>query len=420
MTGMTAKDSLNSAWDFSPNEPLSLVAICLDSPSMQLLRAFAESASFRIQKYLENYRVEDYESVFEWIGDPPPSVCILDFDEDRRSATSVAERIHSDSPETAIFAISSQSEPGAIIEAMRSGCSEYLVKPIDQEQLLQALARIGGRRKEKKDKKEHQNARILTFSGAKGGCGVTTVVTQLGALLASSFGRKTLVVDLHPDCGDAALYLGLTKYRYHFYELLDNTERLDAELLEGFVLHHSSGVDIIPAPGDIETARNINPAALEHTLDFLRQRYEFILIDAPPGLNDENLEFIRQSDQLYIVTVAEVSALRNVVRHAEYLTRKQVPQDKVRVVLNRHQKHGVITDEQIERVIQQKIFWKVPNQYVQVLRTISAGNPVENLSKSEVTRNLEGWAGAIGKKPTSADDQQGKKQARGILGLWGR
>ena len=32
MTGMTAKDRLTaSAWDFSPNEPLSLVAICLDS-----------------------------------------------------------------------------------------------------------------------------------------------------------------------------------------------------------------------------------------------------------------------------------------------------------------------------------------------------------------------------------------------------
>ena len=417
MTEMTAKDRPNApVWDFSPNQPLSLVAICLDSATMQSLRAFAESASFRIQKHLVNYGIEDHESVFEWIGDPPPDVCLIDFDQDRGKAALVAERIHSDSPETAVFAISSQSQPDSIIQAMRSGCSEYLVKPIDQEQLLTALARIGGRRKEKK---EHQNARILTFMGAKGGCGVTTLATHLGALLADSYSRKTLVVDLHADSGDVALYLGLTKYRYHFFELLENTERLDAELLQGFVIRHSSGVDVIPAPGEIELARNIAAGSVERTFDFLKQRYEFILVDSPPGLNEENLELIRQSDQLYLVTVAEVSALRNVVRHVEYLTRKQIPQEKIRVVLNRHQKHGLITDEQIEKVIQQKIFWKVPNQYVQVLKTISAGNPVGNLAKSEVTRNLEGWAGAIGKKANPAEEQKDKKQ-KGILGLWGR
>jgi len=419
MTGMTAKDRLNaSAWDFSPNEPLSLVGICLDNATMQLLRAFAESASFRIQKQLGNYRVEDHDSVFEWIGDPPPNVCLVDFDQDRRSAAMVAERIHSESPETAVFAVSAQSQPDAIIQAMRSGCSEYLVKPIDQEQLLNAVARIGGRRKEKK---EHHNARVLTFIGAKGGSGVTTLVTQLGALLASSYSRKSLIVDLHPDFGDAALYLGLTKYRYHFFELLENTERLDAELLQSFVMNHASGVDVIPAPAAIEPARNVTPGAVARTFDFLRLRYEFILVDVPPGLNEENLELIRQCDQLYIVTVAEVSALRNVVRQVEYLTRKHIPQEKIRVVLNRHQKRGLITDEQIEKVIQQKIFWKVPNQYVQVLKTISGGNPVGNLSSSEVTRNLAGWAEAVGRKPTPADEQRDKKkQSRGILGLWSR
>jgi pilus assembly protein CpaE len=419
MTAMTAKDSLNpSVWDFSPSEPLSLVGICLDSVTLESLRLFAESASIRIQKHLGNYRVEDYNSVFEWIGDPPPNVCLVDFDQDRRGAAMVAERIHSESPETAVFAVSSQSQPDAIIEAMRSGCSEYLVKPIEQEQLLNAAARIGGR---KKERKEHHNARVLTFMGSKGGSGVTTLVTQLGALLASAYSRKTLVVDLHPDFGDAALYLGLTKYGYHFFELLESNDRLDAELLQSFVVHHASGVDVIPAPAEIEPARHVTPGSVGRTVDFLRLRYEFILVDVPPGLNDESLELIRQCDQLYIVTVAEISALRNVVRQVECLTRKRIPQEKIRIVLNRHQKHGLISDEQIEKVVQQKIFWKVPNHYVEVLKAISGGNPAGNFSSSEVTRSLAGWAEAVGRKPTPADEQKDKKkQSRGLLGLWGR
>lgn len=418
MTEMTAKDSLKPpVWDFSPNEPLSLVGICLDSETLAALQQFAESASFRIQKHLGNYRVEDYESIFEWIGDPPPNVCLVDFDRDRPSAAAVAERIHSDSPETAVFAVSSESQPDAIIQAMRSGCSEYLVKPIDQEQLLNGVARIGARRKERK---EHHNARILTFLGAKGGSGVTTLVTQLGALLASSYSRKSLIVDLHPDFGDVALYLGLTKYRYHFFELLESTDRLDAELLHSFVMQHASGVEIIPAPAEIESTRRVAPGSVGRTFDFLKLRYEFILVDLPPGINEDSLELIRQCEQLYIVTVAEISALRNVVRQVEYLTRKQIPHEKIRVVLNRHQKHGLIADEQIEKVIQQKIFWKVPNQYAQVLKSISGGDTIGNRSTSEVTRNLAGWAEAVGRKPIPTDEQKDKKkQSRGILGALG-
>src|SRR5207249_4667235 len=233
----------------------------------------------RMHKDLSDYRVDDHESVLEWVGDPPPDICLLDFDSDRRSAAMVAERIHADAPETSIFAVSAQAQPDLIIQAMRSGCSEYLVKPLETEQLLNAVARVGGRRRERK---EQARAQMMAFVGAKGGCGVTTLVTQLGALLAQTYSRKTLIVDLHHDFGDAALYLGLTKYRYHAYELVENTDRLDAELLQSFVLHHRSGLDLIPAPQGTEPARPITPGALAQTFEFLRLRYEFILVDLPP------------------------------------------------------------------------------------------------------------------------------------------
>ena len=420
MSAMTAKGPLkaSSRENIPPSEPISLVSICVDKETWGTLKLFADSAPLvKLKKHLEDYRLDDHESVVEWIGDPPPDICLLDFDRDRRSAAMVAERIHSDVPEAAIFAVSSESQPDLIIQAMRSGCSEYLVKPLDPDQLLNAVARVGARRKEKTDK-EHDRAQILTFIGAKGGCGVTTLVTQLGALLANSFSKKTLVVDLHPDFGDAALYLGLTKHRYHFFELVENTDRLDAELLQSFVIRHSSGLDLIPAPQGTDPVRRSMPGALTQTFDFLRLRYDFILVDMPPGLHDENLELIRYSDQVNLVTVAEVSALRNVVRQTDYFNRKDIPSDRIRVILNRHQKRGLITEAQIEKVIAQKLFWKVPNQYVHVVKTISGGDPISQLANSDVTKNLQQWAEAIGKKP---DTDERKREGRGLLGgLWSR
>src|SRR5437667_10911893 len=221
MTAMTSKDPVKatSREGLPVGEPLSLVSICLDSETWGILKLFTSSAPVvRLDRHLDQYRVDDHESVLDWIGDPAPDICLLDFGVDRRSAAMVAERIHADAPDSAFCAVSSQSEPDLIIQAMRSGCSEYLLKPLDPEQLLNAVARVGGRRREKK---ESDRAQMSAFIGAKGGCGVTTLVTQLGASLASSCSRKTLVLDLHSDFGDAALYLGLTKYRYHFFDLAD-------------------------------------------------------------------------------------------------------------------------------------------------------------------------------------------------------
>jgi len=416
MNRMTAKDPVKAATreNLPAGDPLSVVSICLDKETWGVLKLFADSVPLvRLDRHLGEYRVDDHESVLDWIGPPAPDVCLLDFDHDRRSAELVAERIHADAPETSIFAVSSQSQPDLIIQAMRSGCSEYLVKPLDSEQLLNAIARVGGRRREKK---EQSKAQVLAFIGAKGGCGVTTIATQIGALLAKTYSRRVLIVDLHHDFGDAALYLGLTKYRYHSYELVENTDRLDAELLQSFVLHHSSGLDLIPAPQGTEPARRITPGALAQTFEFLRLRYDFILVDLPPGLNDEHLELIRYCDQVNIVAIAEVSALRNVVRQTDYFTRKEIAADRLRVILNRHQSRGIISDAQIEKVIGQKIFWKVPNQYVQMLKSISSGDPLSQ-TNSEVARNLNEWAGMIGKKPNPADDN---KKSRGILGIWNR
>jgi pilus assembly protein CpaE len=409
--------SVSASHDLILGEPLSVVGICLDEETRRFLDLAAGAAPlFRVRAHLASYRVaQDQDSKFEQLGDQAPDVCLVDFDEDRRSAAVLAERIHSALPGVALFAVSSKAQPDAILEAMRCGCSEYLSKPLDREQLISAMVRIGSRRKEKVDQ---ARAQLLAFMGAKGGCGVTALASQMGALLASTFSRSTLLVDLHPDFGDAALYLKLTKARYHFFELIENIDRLDADFLQAFLIKHSSGLDLIPAPEGSLVPREVLPAGtLSQTLDFLRVRYEFVLADLPPSLNAENLAVIQDCDCLYLITVAEVAAIRNVVRQLEYLSQVGIPREKIRVVLNRHHKKNVITDAQIERVIEQKIFWRVPNQYPQVVKTIHEGDPVAQLSSSEVTRSLKEWAETIGKK---AGTETKKREGGGILGLWNR
>ena len=409
-TGASARET------FYTGEPVSIVGISLDDEIWRFLGVFAESTGLiQLRSQIGEHNGVDHDAICEQLGNPGPDICLVDFDKDRRTAAIIAERIHTALPGTAVFAVSSQSQPDVILEAMRAGCGEYLIKPMDREQLVRAVARIGSRRREKQ---EQSRAQILAFMGAKGGCGTTTMATQFGALLSSSFRRNTLLLDLHPDFGDAALYLRLMKTRFHLFELLENTDRLDDDFLQSFILKHSSGLHLIPAPeGSVAHRGDLPGGAVAHTLGFLGQRYEFILADLPPSLNAENLAVINDCDYLYLITVAEVSAIRNVVRQLECFAETDIPKDKIRVVLNRQDKRSVLSEAQIEKVLQRKIFWRVPNQYSQVVKTIHEGDPISQLSNSEVTRSLEAWADSVGRK---SGTEPKKEKGGGLLGLWNR
>ena len=408
---MTNELSMSSPPKVSPGLPLSLVGIGLDPGTLGRLKLFAESSPMiQIQSELDQYPAEDREAISRWIGSAPSDIYLIDFDRDPEAAASFTESLRASAPHSGIFAVSSQSQPELIIQAMHSGCTEYLVKPLEREQLLNSIARAGGR---KREKKQERTAEIMVLIGAKGGCGVTTLSTQLGVLFAGTFSKKTLLLDCHSCFGDAALYLGLTKYRYNSFDLMENTDRLDSGLLQSLELHHVSGLDLVPAPDEVLPARQWSSEAVSQTFDFLRSAYDYIILDLPPGLNAQNLDFIRNADRIYVVTVAEVSALRNAARYIDYFRRKDLPQEKIRVVLNRHQAHDLITDEQIERVIRMPIFWKVPNQYALMVQTISGGDFITQSARSEARRNLKGWAEAMGAKTNTKDDKNDSNEALG-------
>ena len=99
--------------------------------------------------------------------------------------------------------------------------------------------------------------------------------------------------------------------------------------------------------------------------------------------------------------------------------REEIPRERFRVILNRHQKKSLISDSEIEKTLEQKIFWKVPNQYAHVVKAINGGDPIALLSSSEVTRNLRDLASTLGAKASTGEKKK-EKESSGLFGLLGR
>jgi pilus assembly protein CpaE len=221
------------------------------------------------------------------------------------------------------------------------------------------------------------------------------LAVHLATHLVRQHGKKTLLIDHKPQLGHVALYLGLKDTQYHFDELLRNADRLDAELLNGFVIRHRSGLDVIASPEMSSGPHEAKPQELERVMDFLRREYDYVLIDSSVSCQDSKKYIIDQSDEVYIISTPDVASLRDLARMVETISLSESATSKLRLVVNRSTATDSVTPEQIEKAVRFPISIAVPNNYFELLRAINDGEPIPPQRRSEFNQALSRWANQI-------------------------
>ena len=371
---------------------ISVSTVGLDPMTYRTLSHFiAGVPGAQIAANLDSYTGAEWE--IGRAGDQASTrICFLDYDQNPDQALWITERLAADHPDVHVFAVSGHSEPERIILAMRAGSAEYLLKPLQNDRVLEALARLETKQRQRTRSKVR--GKIITLIGAKGGTGVTSLALHLALELTGQEHRKCLLVDQHAALGDASLYLGTGRHQYSFYELANNTDRLDEELLKGFLLQHSSGLHLLDSPETVDAIHKAPASAVERTLAFLAETYQYVVVDCPPGLTDSSLACIAQSDQIAIVMTAELPSVRNAVRYIEHLEHLGYSSKNIQIVLNRHSKKGPLSDDRIEKALGRSISLRVPNSYNEVIRAINSGAPIPS-GKSDFGAAVQKWAREI-------------------------
>ena len=399
---------------------VGVMAVCLDATSYEALSHFMAGVPGAVIFGNLDHYVGVEREIGRALDLAQTRICFIDYDRNTEEAIWMTERLRSEYPDVHSFAVSAYSEPEAIITAMRAGCAEYLLKPVQHERVLDGLARVEAKQKQRA--RSTVRGKVITLVGSKGGTGVTSLALHLALELAHERKRKCLLVDQHLALGDASLYLGTGRHQYSFYELASNADHLDEELLRGFLLHHNSGLDLLDSPETVDAIHGASPSTVEHTLAFLADTYHFVIVDCPPGLTDGTRACISQSEQVAIVMTAELPSVRNTVRYIEHLSKLGYSSSSIHVVLNRHSKKGPLSDDRIEKALGREISLRVPNSYNEVIRAINTGAPISSGNKSDFSAAIQKWAHQLA---SSNGSNKGKalaphQSAYGTKALFGR
>ena len=316
----------------------------------------------------------------------PPDLVIVDTRGDASSSMSTIERLRASAPGAGIFAVALAADPELILQSMRAGANEFFTWPPAEEAFHNAIRRTAGRRETALGARA--SATTLVFFGAKGGAGTTTLAVNTAVEIARLSKRSTVIVDLKPGLGEAALFLGV-RPRYSLLDAIDNLHRLDREFMKELVVKHKSGLEILAGSDQFDRPGAADGGALEELFRLLARQYEYILIDAGSQINSCTVAALYTGDTIFLVANPDVPSIRNAQRLLDRVRQLGACGERVRILLNRAAEPYPIPPKQIEAALGHPIHHTFPSDYKTVSTALNSGVPLALAGNSDIATQFD-------------------------------
>ncbi len=151
---------------------------------------------------------------------------------------------------------------------------------------------------------------VIVVTSGKGGVGKTTTVANLGAGLAQE-GKKVVLIDTDIGLRNLDVVLGLeNRIVYDLVDIVEGTCRPNQAMIRD---KRFSGLFLIPA-AQTRDKMAVSPAQMKKLIKELEQEFDYVIIDCPAGIEQGFRNAIAGAKSAIVVTVPEVSAVRDADR----------------------------------------------------------------------------------------------------------
>ncbi|MGC1212400.1 MAG: P-loop NTPase [Micromonospora sp.] len=222
--------------------------------------------------------------------------------------------------------------------------------------------------------KAADEGRVVTVFSAKGGCGKSTLATNLAVALAEGGRRRVCLVDLDLAFGDVGIMLQLVPER-SIADAANARDRIDPTLVRALLTSYAPGVDVLLAPVGPTDAERIGRDLVARILAAVRTLADYVVVDTPPAFTEAVLAALDVSDVQVLVATPDVPALKNLRVAMDMLDLLELPMQARLVVLNRSDARVGLTGADVERVLQTPISVHIPSSR-DVPTSINRGVPI--------------------------------------------
>ncbi len=195
--------------------------------------------------------------------------------------------------------------------------------------------------------------RIITIASGKGGVGKTTLTANLGIAL-SQMNNKVLLVDADIAMANLSLLLAMQSSPITLHDVLLGESTIDDAIYDG-----PGGVHFIPSGLSLEGYRRIDSERLESVIREVAPRYDFILLDAPAGIEKNVMAALAAADEILLITIANSPSIADVLKTK--LISQRLGSNPIGVVVNFSMgEKGEIDKDDIMKMLELPVYGLIP------------------------------------------------------------
>jgi len=298
----------------------------------------------------------------------PADVFLISMEEPVARTIQTIEMLGSVAPKSAIVVYSSLADAASVRRAMVAGARDYLIKPLRPEDVSRAVYGILEQEERRRLQQEGDQSQpvgrgtVVTIFGAKGGIGKTTIATNLSAALVNATQSNVALVDMDTRFGDVAIMMDIA-VEHSIADLGRRLDQLDRESIKDSLARHHTGVSILPAPLHPTEWRDLTAQHIEKIIDLLAQGYDWVVIDTPGTFNEIIAATLEIGDIILLITSMDIASIKDTALALEMLRAADVSEDKVKLLINHSTSANSLREEDVERVLEYKVTWRIPHDY---------------------------------------------------------
>lgn len=315
------------------------------------------------------------------VEDAQPDVALIGVEEPVARGLQTVEALSASYPNLPIIVYSSLADGASVRRAMLAGARDYLTQPLDADTVISSIRMV-------LDQEEHRQRRmtgevpqvataggtVITVFGAKGGIGKTTIATNLATALVRETGQTVALVDMDTRFGDVAIMMDVPVDR-NIADLTRRLDHVDRSNIKEYLVQHSSGVAILPAPSHPGDWNVVSPDHIEQIVRLLAQTHDFVILDTPGTFNEMVAAALEMATVVLLVTSMDVASIKDTVLALNMLRSWSFPREKVKLAINHANVANSVKEKDVVRTLEYEVFWQIPYDEA-VTKSTQLGQPI--------------------------------------------
>ena len=368
---------------------LNVIIIDKEETSRNIIKSYLSSVE-DISVIGEFY---DFDLGYDFAKDNGRCLVLIDVSQEQDKALSLIKKLKENNKDAFIIALSAKTSTETIIKVMRAGAKEFLNKPLIQSEFTETLNEL---KSEFENTETPDTCKIISTFSNKGGIGKTSIAVNLAVELAQISKEKVALIDLNLQLGDVATFLDMNPPFAMDY-IANNIHNLNEdELLKTMSKYKNTSLYVIADPLNIDNSKDITAEQIKNLLAVLKKTFSYIVIDIGTNIDSKTIAALDSSDLILLIAIVNLPAIRSTQRCMDLFNRLGYSSDKIKLVLNRYMENEDIKTSDIEEVVKQKVYWKIPNNYLTMMSAINKGVPVNEInSESNIALNYKDFASKV-------------------------